>query len=312
MLAKAAHLAGRSLLTGLVRRLPAAAAAALRRPTKGSRRPSRLRRMVQEVLRRGGLPAAARTFTLPDNPSLRFVNADSLVVQQLYWFGEQGWEPELLPWWRQACRRATKIVELGANVGYFAVQGGRAAPGVRYLAVEPHPASVQACRENLALNGIGSVEVLAAAATADPARSRVELVIPWEQLGAPTVAFLPGGSELPASMADRAATTIAVPAVDVRSLLDGVDVLKVDVEGQEHTLLSAGWPQLRAHRPAIFVEVLPGTRQLRGLLAQLCTDLGYRCFAPRPDRLVPVPVSRLPTIDLWREHRTNDVVLYPP
>jgi hypothetical protein len=97
----------------------------------------------------------------------------------------------------------------------------------------------------------------------------------------------------------------------VRSLLDGVDVLKVDVEGQEHALLGAGWAQLRTHRPTIFVEVLPGTRQLRGLLARLCDDLGYRCFMPRPDRLVPIPATRLAGVDLWREYGTNDVVLYP-
>ena len=33
------------------------------------------------------------------------------------------------------------MLELGTNVGYFAVQGGRAAPGARYVAVEPHPLS---------------------------------------------------------------------------------------------------------------------------------------------------------------------------
>jgi hypothetical protein len=30
------------------------------------------------------------TFTLRDNRDLRFVNAESLVLHQLYWFGEQG------------------------------------------------------------------------------------------------------------------------------------------------------------------------------------------------------------------------------
>jgi hypothetical protein len=105
--ARSAHLAGRRLLTGVVGRLPPGVLAPLRRPAGGSRAFAPVLDAAREVLRRGGLPRAVRTFTLPGNPSLRFVNADSLVLQQLYWFGEEGWEPELLPWWRYACRRAS-------------------------------------------------------------------------------------------------------------------------------------------------------------------------------------------------------------
>jgi FkbM family methyltransferase len=292
----------------VVGRLPAGVVAPLRRPAGGSRAFAPVLDAAREVLRRGGLPRAVRTFTLPGNPSLRFVNADSLVLQQLYWFGEEGWEPELLPWWRCACRRAAKIVELGANVGYFAVQGGAVAPHARYLAVEPHPVSARVCRENLALNGIRSVEVLAVAATADAAASAIELIIPWEQLETPTVAFV-ADAELPSDMVGSAQTTMRVPAVDVRSLLDGVDVLKIDVEGQEHMLLSAAWQQLRRFRPIIFVELLPGTPRLRRVLGRLCAELGYRCYVPARDRLRPLAADRLAAISLQREYGVNDVLL---
>jgi FkbM family methyltransferase len=306
--ARSAHLAGRRLLTGVVGRLPAGIIRPLRRPAGGSRACAPILDVARGVLRRGGLPRTVQTFTLLDNPSLRFVNADSLVLQQLYWFGEEGWEPELLPWWRYACRRASKIVELGANVGYFAVQGASAAPHATYLAVEPHPVSAGVCRENLVLNGIISVDVLAVAATADATSSSIELIIPWEQLGTPTVAFV-AGSELPIRMAGSAQTTIRVPTVDVRSLLHDVDVLKIDVEGQEHMLLTAGWQQLRMYRPMIFAEVLPGTPRLRRVLFRLCTEFGYRCYAPTRDRLIPLAVEQLATISLHREHGTNDVLL---
>jgi FkbM family methyltransferase len=268
------------------------------------------------VLRRGGIPRAVGTFHLADHPALRFVNADSLVLQQLYWFGEQGWEPELLPWWRYFCRRASRIVELGTNVGYFAVQGAKVAPHARYVAVEPHPVSARVCRQNLALNGITSVEVVAAAAAADPAAKTTRLVIPWEQLRTPTVAFMAAESELPDGMARRAGTAIEVPAVDVRSLLGGVDLLKLDVEGQEHALLAAAWAELRAHRPTIFVEVLPGTPRLRAVLVRLCAELGYRCYAPTRDRLVPLPAPEIPNLSPQQMRGTNDLVLcaerHPP
>jgi hypothetical protein len=81
------------------------------------------------ALREGGIPRGVSTFRLVDDPDLRFVAAESLVLAQLYWYGAQGWEPELLPWWRAFCRRADSVLELGANVGYFTVQAARAAPG---------------------------------------------------------------------------------------------------------------------------------------------------------------------------------------
>jgi FkbM family methyltransferase len=304
-----AHRARRLLLAAVLNRLPATAVAWLRRPATGSPVREWPRRTARQLLQHGGVPRTVRRFRLVDNPHLAFVNADSMVTQQLFWSGEQGWEPELLPWWRFFCRRSETILELGANVGYFSVQGAVCAPQARYVAVEPHPVSLRTCRENLALNGIRTVRLLAAAASADPAQSTVPLVVPVAQLGTPTVAFLAEGSELPRRMAGPVRTTVDVEAVDVRSLLPGVDLLKLDVEGQEHALLAAGWEQLRAQRPTIFVEVLPGTPRLRALLSRLCTELGYRCYVPRGDHLVPVPPRRLATVDLQRQYGTNDVLL---
>ncbi len=305
------HLAVRRVSFAVVRRLPLAVVDAVRRPVAapaGSLR-GRAHKLLIEGLRRGGIPAAAPTFTLLDNRELSFVNADSLVLQQLYWFGEQGWEPALLPWWRYFCGRSTAILELGANVGYFTVQGARVAPHARYVAVEPHPASVQVCRANLALNGVRSVHVVAAAAVAEPGVASVSLVIPWEQLATPTVAFVAAGSELPPAMSQRASAVTDVPAVDVRTLLADVDLIKIDVEGQEHALLATAWDHLRTRRPTVFVEVLPGTSRLRALITQLCEDLGYHCYVPHRDRLVRLEPARIATVVLRDEYGGHDVIL---
>lgn len=283
----------------LVHRLPVPVADQLRR---------RLHPLLLRRLFRAGIPRAVDRFRLVDAPELEFVAVDSQVLEQLYWAGEQGWEPELLPWWRAFCRRAVSVLELGTNVGYFAVQGGRAAPGARYVAVEPHPVSAQVCRANLALNSVTSVEVVEAAAVADPAVSSVTLHVPAGQAATPTIAYLAAGTELPAEMASDP-TALEVPAVDVRSLLDGVDLVKMDVEGQEHLLLGAMREHLDRHRPALFVEVLPGSVQLRALLAELCRTAGYRCYAFSPARLVELDGDRLATVHLMAEFGCQDVLL---
>jgi FkbM family methyltransferase len=312
MIRPAAQAAARSVARAVVGRLPVPVADAIRRPLPrgpGGSPPGRIRGSMLRALREGGIPRAVSSFRVVDNPDLQFVAADSLVLAQVYWYGEQGWEPELLPWWRYFCRRSQSVLELGANVGYFTVQAARAAPGVRHVALEPHPLSLQVCRKNLVLNHVTSVELVGAAAVADPAVSSVRLLVPADQLATPTVAFVPVDTELPPEMARGVTVALDVPAVDVRLLLDGVDLVKLDVEGQEHALLTAAREQLLERRPTLFVEVLPGTGKLRAVLADLCRRDGYRCYAVTRDRLIELEPGRLATVALTEQYGGHDVIL---
>jgi FkbM family methyltransferase len=305
------RLPARRMMARVVRRLPITVADRLRGPVTAlthSRR-RRAHEALLQVLCRGGIPAGVTTFPLRGNRELMFVNAESLVLHQLYWFGEQGWEPQLMPWWRRFCHRSSAILELGANVGYFTVQGARAGPRARYIAVEPYPASARVCRANLALNRVESVELIRAAAVAHTGLSGVELHVPWDQLATPTVAFIGADTELPERMRRRVTQTISVPAVDVRSLLSGIDLLKLDVEGQEHALLAASREYLRTRKPTVFVEVLPGTSRLRQLLADLCRDDGFHCYVPRADSLLRLEAPDILTAPLLDRYGCQDVIL---
>jgi hypothetical protein len=51
-------------------------------------------------------------------------------------------------------------------------------------------------------------------------------------------------------MARDVTAALDVPAVDVRRLLVGADLVKLDVEGQEHALLATGRDLLRERRRA--------------------------------------------------------------
>ena len=307
----ALQLRARQMTAAVVRRLPVTVADHLRGPVTAPQQSPRQR--FQEALLRllccGGIPAAVTSFTLGDKPELRFVNAESVVLHQLYWRGEQGWEPQLLPWWRHFCRRSSAILELGANVGYFTVQGAKAGPQARYLAVEPYPTSARVCRANLELNRVESVELLAAAAVAQAGLTAAELHVPCEQLATPTVAFIGADTELPEPMRRHVTQTVSVPAVDVRPLLSGIDLLKLDVEGQEHALLAASREHLRNRKPTIFVEVLPGTLRLRRLLADLCRDDGFHCYVPGAEGLVRLEIDDLLGARLLDRYGCQDVIL---
>ena len=110
-------------------------------------------------------------------------------------------------------------------------------------------------------------------------------------------------------MRRRVTQTISVPAVDVRSLLSGIDLLKLDVEGQEHALLAASREHLRTRKPTVFVEVLPGTSRLRQLLADLCRDDGFHCYVPRADSLLRLEAPDILTAPLLDRYGCQDVIL---
>ena len=152
------------------------------------------------------------------------------------------------------------------------------------------------------------MQVIEAAAVADATVTSVPLLVPADQAATPTVAYLSPDTELPADMAADAAA-VHVPAVDVRRLVDGVDLIKLDVEGQEHVLLGALGAYLRTSRPTLFVEVLAGTPQLRALLADLCAADGYRCYALSRHGLVELVGTRLATARLMDEFGCQDVLL---
>jgi len=260
---------------------------------------------VLEVVRHRGIPSAAQTFVLPDRPSVHFVRADSLVLQRAYWMGTEGWEPELAAWWPVLCREAAGVLELGANVGYYTVQGALAAPATPYRAVEPHPETAAVLRRNLALNHCTHVEVVEGAAVPTDGAGRVQLLVPdADHFATPAGALIAGRSEI-----QRAgAVAMSVRSVPVGSLMDGVDLVKLDVEGQEHELLRALWPCLMEHRPTLCIELLRDTPKLRGLLIELCEQAGYTILAPSRDGLRAIPLDRLRRVALDEFLVTRDLI----
>lgn len=286
---------------GLLLRLRDAYAGGLGSAGHGISRP--FVRWLLELVRHRGIPD--ETFAVVDTPEVRFARADSLVLQRVFWLGRDGWEPELARWWPELCRRANAVLEVGANVGYYTVYGARVAAGT-YRAVEPHPYAASALRRNLALNGLGAVDVVEAAAVSDEGTEMVELLVPeFDHFAAPAGTLVAAASEI-----DRRGTArIAVPALAFSSMLRDVDLLKLDIEGQEYELLHAAEDYLRHHRPTICVELLEGTPRLRAFLVELCRSTGHRVLVPTRERLLQVALDDLADVALGKHFGVRDIIL---
>lgn len=212
-------------------------------------------------------------FSVVDVPGVRFDAIDTWMVHQVFWFGKQGYEPGEADQWVASCRRAERIVEIGANVGWYTVLGASANRSAEYVAVEPQPRAAQSLRRNLELNNLSNVEVVEAAVVGEGAPATISLNFPDATLDnpAPGRAFVSGAEFelLPAH------TSITVPTVQALDVIGGADLLKLDIEGLEADVLGAAEEAIAVARPTIFLEVQPEAEQLHALIARWEVELGY-------------------------------------
>ncbi|MDQ6925061.1 MAG: FkbM family methyltransferase [Candidatus Eremiobacteraeota bacterium] len=250
-------------------------------------------------------PIAASVPSLRIEPlGITFANDNSVLTKRLAFLGE--YEAGEWRWWDYWCRRATHVAEFGANTGFYSVVGGRVPTLEDYVAVEPHPHTAQVLRTNLALNGITRVRVVEAAVVGAPGQPRMALHVPDRDRDVtPTGAFLAttDGAD------DGSRASILVDVVEARTLVGQVELIKMDIEGQELAVLRSIEDLLAAQTPTIFLELRRGSQELRDYVPSLCRRCGYRAFAIQGPRLHAVDVDALPRIDFRREFGTRDVIL---
>jgi len=148
-----------------------------------------------------------------------------------------------------------RVVDVGANVGAFAVLAAR--QGARVDAYEPHPETFAHLRRNAAGLGVRCVE--AAVVARVPSRGTVALELDPDSDTRHRV----GGAG------------IDVPAVTLaEAIAGGCDLLKIDCEGAEFELLNAtpddSWEGVRR----IACEVHPWAGAVEALAGRL-SDVGF-------------------------------------
>jgi len=182
--------------------------------------------------------------------SLMRLDLGSPTERPSVWTGR--YEPALLDFLLDLVRPGWQVLDVGANVGFYAVALGRRLreTGGRLYAFEPVEANAKRLRENLALNGLAETVRVFRLALGD----RVGTVELRLEDGAGTgnaVAFPPGESGRP----DDVAPLDTLDAVAERSGIAGCQLLKLDVEGYELAVLRGARRFLSAHRPLVLAEL---------------------------------------------------------
>ena len=164
-----------------------------------------------------------------------------------------------------------RVVDLGANLGFFSLFALARHPHARITAFEPDPANARLLRETLRRNGFAE---------------RVEVVEACAHTGDGWVTFA-DGLGCRSHIVPAGEDGVSTPAVDVFRFLEDIDLLKMDIEGGEWPLLAD--ERLASARPrAIVLEYhsfgCPSSNAKREASERLA-HLGYVVHHPQPERL---------------------------
>ncbi|MFG2498556.1 FkbM family methyltransferase [Streptomyces sp. NPDC048441] len=194
-----------------------------------------------------------RRRVVTDSLGNRFaVDTQDLIQRYLYLFGV--WEPHMTGWLRRTLKPGDTYVDVGANVGVFAVLGSRlVGSGGRVVAIEASPVFHRRVLRNAELNGSGNIRAVNAAVS-DSRKMLTFVLASSHNMGANSIVPYDGPAESTFEMAALPLAELLKP-----DEIAGARVIKIDVEGAEGGVVRGLAPVLDRLRPdaEIAVEVTP-------------------------------------------------------
>ena len=213
------------------------------------------------------------------------LNPRDSIGSVLYWYSWRAWDSAVVIVFSRWMRGARRIVDLGANTGFFTLLG--AANGSDVVAFEPNPATFQQLGRNVRLNHFESRCTLLQLA----AGSKAEEVL----------FYLHDDSTCCSAVRPAAnSTTVQMARVDAVIPLDQrTDLVKVDVEGFEDHVLLGLEGIIRDSHPRIIFECF--RKATAPVVETLLKDNGYRLNWITPEGST-APVDRLNVSEYGHGH----------
>lgn len=190
---------------------------------------------------------------------------DEVMTPFIQWYRE--WEPDEAAWIQQALSPGATMLDVGANIGYFArLAGQTVGPEGRVIAIEPEHRNLKLLRHNVW--DLDNVTIVPVAAW----HERDTLELRFNDANA-------GDHQVHPAQADGGAGVL-VPAIPLDELLQDVrvDVVKIDTQGADHHVVAGLSATLAANPQAqLLVEFWLDSMDERGDQGAAVLE-GYRAF----------------------------------
>lgn len=222
----------------------------------------RLHDLATKVCERGLAHPRARfqrSLTVP-------VDYADLIQRELFLHGE--YEPETTRELLTLVRPGQTVLDIGANIGYYTLVLAKAVGSRGAVhAFEPVPRLFETLRRNVGANGFRNVVAEKRAC--------------WSAAGEFEIYEAAGGNSGKSSLFEQHAQGVQghrVQAITIdqyarEKKLDGVRLIKIDVEGAETDVLEGAAETIRRCRPILVLEVVPRFLETRGSSLRAFTSL---------------------------------------
>jgi FkbM family methyltransferase len=179
---------------------------------------------------------------------------------------------------RKVVRPGAHVVDVGANTGNHTVFFAGPMKAASVLPFEPLPAAAAALRDSVARNDLRNVDLSRLGIGVSDRKDRMRLVFSGRGgLGATSLEPDPAGE-------------IVVSPLD-SMVSDRVDLLKIDVEGMEMSVLAGSRELIRRWKPLIFIEIanrntpalMDWLKAANYRVARIFTDKGHANYLLAPE-----------------------------
>jgi FkbM family methyltransferase len=226
------------------------------------------------------------TYVAFDNDVTLAVEASfkSLVTSVLV--AEGDWFEEEMEFWRDWLKPGMTVIDVGANVGVYTFSAAtRVGSTGKVLAVEPFSGCVRCLEETVRINGFDWVTICDGAASDRQGTARLSLSSASE-LNELVMDDREGGSfdEVACFTLDR---------LFEQENLERVDMIKIDAEGHELSILAGSKRISSEFSPVILYENIAGSHGSNQAVAEYLISIGYGLFFYRPYVKELLPLASL-------------------
>jgi len=198
------------------------------------------------------------------------------VQRNIFVFGD--YERNTMRHVRRMIRPGDTVVDIGGNIGFYALEMARLNSPGRLISFEPNPAAIERFKANRALN---------------PALSNIELVEHGlgEKPGSFTLSFNRGnlGTASAFGKSDERIEVLVdtLDAVLAAKGVERIDVLKIDIEGGELSALRGARGIIgKSTRMMLVIEIIDAHCKRAGYtgaeLFDLIIGMGFKAYLPKP------------------------------
>lgn len=223
------------------------------------------------------LPMFVETFDTYANKKLKlFLREDSFIEKVIYNNGLYGnWEKESLKLWAALSKNATTIIDVGANTGIYSLVAQNNNAKAQIIAIEPIDINLNILSKNIKKNKF---------------KIKTEKIALSDKEGTAKMYMLKDQLNYMTSINDdryalhpeiKGDTEVVEIEVDIKPFnfiyekykLNTIDLIKIDVEGHEISVLNSMLPYLKEHKPSILIEII-GDENAK-IMDEMFKTIGY-------------------------------------